>query len=1118
MISISLTRRILPTLILAVGLLGFSPLRGQSVSGTILGTVQDETGAAIPNATISVKNLGTGLEQSTTSDATGTYTLSNLPVGHYSIRVASQGFAPVEISDTELQVAQRATINPVLHVGGITSQVEVLGTTIPLLNAASSSVSQVIDTQAVQNMPLNGRNFWQLTQLTPGVSYIQGGQNIAAGGTSIRASSVNVNVNGLSPSWTGWYLDGANITETQLGGTIISPNVDALQEFRVESGNMGADEGHTPTIINATLKSGTNAFHGTVYEFLRNNAFDAKNYFYQPPPGSSRRDEPLHRNQFGFVIGGPIRKNKTFFLLDIQETLYTLAQNFDNIVPSDAMRSGNFSAAGLPRIKNPLTGVQVSSGGIANVIPSILISPQAQYLLQFMPHANQVRGSISHAILTNTLKQQLGEGDIRVDHQLFTNDRLIGRYSISNDTERDPNAYPLLGGFPLRSRGQNVLLRETHVFNSHWLNEAQFAYYRSFFFFTSSLQGTDINSAAGITGLEGLSPSQYTGFPTINISNYSSYNGQAGNSYPKQNKIRSWQYVDKATYTTGKQEIRFGYENFHNTNTFISGSNSVGTFSFNGNYSGDDFADFLLGYPGTGSRSYFRSLWGNFGNLQAMYVQDDYHATHNLTINAGLRWEINPFYNAINGQASGFNFSNGKLVIPSNFSINAQPGTPALYPLFQDRIQLSNSVGLPNTIRPTAIFDVAPRFGLAYSPGSGNTVFRVGYGMFFLFPDTNYINSTQNSVPFVASQTTNNSKPAPTLTFGNFYQGSAIVAANTSGATCSFGFVANSCSTPNLVTMPLRQEQTYMHEYNVAVQHQFTPKISLDIAYVGNRTLHIVQSNSINDPQPGPGSIQPRRPLMQWGTITLENFGGNANYNSLQTKLETRSLANTTLLVAYTYGKCLTDGTYADTTRVPDSSLRFYGPCDYDITHNFVTSALYDLPFGKGHTIGGHLTGFAKGLVSNWNLSGIATLQSGLPFTTSISTDQANTGVGGQRPNIAGRPTLVRRANCWFFDSRNTSCGSGSDAFAVPALYTYGNGGIDNLRGDGLVDVDMSVIKAMHFTDTRSIEFRGSFYNVFNHTTFARPSTTNIDSSSAGQITSTLNGSRQIELAAKVYF
>jgi hypothetical protein len=576
--------------------------------------------------------------------------------------------------------------------------------------------------------------------------------------------------------------------------------------------------------------------------------------------------------------------------------------------------------------------------------------------------------------------------------------------------------------------------------------------------------------------------------------------------------------VDKATYTTGKQEIRFGYENFHNTNTFISGSNSVGTFNFNGNYSGDNFADFLLGYPGTGSRSYFRSLWGNFGNLQAMYVQDDYHATHNLTINAGIRWEINPFYNSINGQASGFDFSNGKLIIPSNFSINAQPGTPTLYPLFQDRIQLSNSVGLPNTIRPTAIFDIAPRFGLAYSPGNGNTVFRIGYGMFSLFPDTNYINSTQNSVPFVAAQTTNNSKPAPTLTFGNFYQGTAIVAANTSGATCSFGFVANSCSTPNLVTMPVHQEQTYMHEYNIAVQHQFTPKVSLDVAYVGNRTLHIVQSNSINDPQPGAGSIQPRRPLTQWGTITLENFGGNANYNSLQTKLETRSLKNTTLLVAYTYGKCLTDGTYADITRVPDSSLRFYGPCDYDITHNFVTSALYDLPFGKGHAIGSHFTGFVNGLVSNWSLSGIATLQSGLPFTTSISTDRANTGVGGQRPNVVGKPILVRRANCWFFDSRNTSCGSGTDAFAVPALYTYGNGGINTLRGDGLVDVDMSLIKAIRFTDARSLEFRGSFYNVFNHTTFARPSTTNIDSSSAGQITSTLNGSRQVELAAKVYF
>jgi hypothetical protein len=1088
-----------------------STLHAQSNTGTILGTVQDETGAFIPDASVTVRNLGTSQERTVKSDGSGSFNVSNLQVGHYSITISHEGFTKAQIADTELQVAQRATINPVLHVGTMSERVEVIATQVPLLNEASSSVGQVIDTKTVQNVPLNGRSFWQLTQLTPGVSFIQGGQNIPAGGTSIRASAVNVNVNGLSPSWTGWYLDGSNITESQLGGTLISPNVDALQEFKVESSNMPADYGHSPTIVNATLKSGTNAFHGTAYEFLRNNAFDAKNYFYVPPSGSTRRNQPLHRNQFGFAVGGPIVRSHTFFFIDMQSTLYRLGQNFDNIVPSAAMRTGDYRGSGIT-VKDPLTGLPFAN----NVIPANRVSPQAAYFLKYLPDANQLRGTVSHAVLTNGLKQQLDQGDLRVDQSIFAKDHLMGRYSINNNHETDPNAFPALGGFPLRSRGQNMVLRETHIFSPKWLSETQFSYYRSVFFFTSSIQGQDIDTAAGIKGFEGLSPPQYAGLPQLNISNYTGFTGQSGN-YPKQNKIRSWQYVERATFASGRHEVRFGYENFHDTNTYFYGSNSVGTFTFNNAYSGDNFADFLLGYPGSSQRSYFRSLWGNYVNFQAMYVQDDFKARPKLTINAGLRWEINPFYNGIKGQTSGLNPANGKVVVPDDFSMNAQPGTPTLVALFSDRLQTTSSLGLPISVRPAARKNVGPRLGIAYGIGQ-NTVIRGAYGIFFLFPDNNAINNTQNVVPFVASQTLNNTKPTPTLSFGDFYSGQPIVAANTSGAACSFGFIANSCSQPSLTTMELRAENSYVQEYNVAMQHQFGNKLSLDVAYVGNRTLHIVQPFQVNDPFPGAGTIQTRRPLPQWGTIGLSRYAGNANYNALQAKLETRALAGATFLVSYTYGRCLTDGTFNGLTREQSGGYRYYGVCNYDINHNLVTSGVYDLPFGRGKQFLGNSSGFMQGLIGNWGLSGVGTLQSGLPFTLTISSDQANTGLSSQRPNITGKPQMVRRPNCWYYNSRNASCPTGgTNVFTVPQQYTYGNGGTNTMRNDGLVQFDISVLKQFHFTETRSLEFRGAFFNVFNHTTFATP-VTNIDSNSAGQITSTLNAARSVELAGKIYF
>ena len=1093
--------------------------QAQVSTGTIGGTVKDSTGAAVPGAQVVARSVETGQERSVITDSIGSYTLPSLQAGHYSLTVSHGGFKTTTLPDIELQVAQRASLDPILEVGNVSEKVTVTTLTAPLLNTVTSSVGQVIDTKTVATMPLNGRSFWQLTQLTPGVSYIDAGQNPSTGGTSIRAAVVNVNVNGLSPTWTGWYLDGADVTEFQAGGTIIQPNVDALQEFKVEGGNMPAEYGHTPTIINASLKSGSNAFHGTAYEYFRNNVLDAKNYFFLPAVGTHQRDEPLHRNQFGVNIGGPIRRDKIFFFADAESTLFRLGEDFNNVVPSVAERGGDFSGSSTT-IVNPVTGKPFPG----NVIPQNLITPQAQFLLKYMPLPNFVSGQTSRAINTNGLKQQLDKGDIKVDYQATAADHLMGRYSIADNRETDPNAYTPMGSFPLKSRGQDPEARWTHIFNPQWINEAQVSYYRSYFFFTTSFQGQNVNDEAGIQGMDGLAPAQYVGFPGITIANYSNYTGASTNSYPKSNRLRSWQYVDRVTHVVGKHDMRFGFEWFHNNLQYISGSNSVGAFTFNGLYTKDNFADFLLGYAKSATRSYFRQIWGNIGNFQSYYFQDDYRLLPNFTLNLGFRWEVNPFYNGLKGQTTGFDQTTGELIIPSNFSLQAQPQTATLYPLFQDRIELSGSQGLPTSVRPPDDRDFSPRIGFAWNPGGGRWVVRSGYGVFFGYPDDNNINNTQNSVPFIASQTVNNSGTPPQLAMGNMFQSTPIVSANPKpGTPCAFGFAANSCSTPNVVSMPPHVQNTYTQEWNLAVQHQIGTKLSFDVAYVGNKTTRNEQQWSWNDPLPGTGTIQTRRPYAQWGTITLGEFLGTANYNSLQAKVEGRGWHGATALASYTYSKCLDNGTYNVGTdiREANSNIPYYGVCQYNLTNNLVFSYNYLIPMGRGTAFLGNLPSWGNAILGNWTVSGITTAQSGLPYTPTISNDQANTGFGNQRPNVVGKPKVLKNVSCWFYITANKSCQSldpaGVAAFAVPAQYTYGNGGRNTMRADDLIQFDMALLKPFNFGNERSIEFRAEFFNVMNRPTFTAPSTA-IDTSSGAQVSSTLNGARQIEFALKAYF
>lgn len=447
-----------------------------------------------------------------------------------------------------------------------------------------------------------------------------------------------------------------------------------------------------------------------------------------------------------------------------------------------------------------------------------------------------------------------------------------------------------------------------------------------------------------------------------------------------------------------------------------------------------------------------------------------------------------------------------------------------MLPLFSDRFQYTRDLGLPASIQPAAK-NWAPRIGLAWRPGGSQSwVLRTAYGIFYTFPDSNNINNTVATVPFVAAQTVFNDRPpaAPTRTWADFFMGQASVGPNPNpGKPCPFGFVANSCATPDVDSGAIHFKSEMVQQWNLSVQRQITAGTSLEAAYFGNKTSHLNQQLTINDPAPGPGDIQARRPYRQWGSIVYPIFEENANYNALQAKFEARGWHGLNMLGSYAFSKCIDYGSLQGGTTL---SLRRYNRavCDYDLPHTFTGSFDYLLPVGRGKRFLGNAHGFVNQLLGGWEFAGIVTLRSGQPFTPTVSGDGANTGVSNQRPDVVGKPVTPKDPNCWFYTSSNPVCAALEPGMAdtltrPPAQVRYGTGGRNILRADGLKEFDFTLMKTFAVTESKQVEFRSEFFNILNHPTFAIPSTT-INSSSGAQVSSTLNTSRIIQLALKLRF
>jgi hypothetical protein len=1102
------------SLLLWIGLLaGAVSSFAQLDAGRIVGQITDPQHALIRSATVTVLNTATGVSRTVKTSTNGDYTVTPLEPGVYSITVKAQGFETTVRNGVELTVGQSVAADFQMVVGTMSTQV-VVSTTSPTLNTESGAMELAISNQQVVDLPLNGRQFTQLAELSPGVAPLP-----ATGNTqNVRPEELNGNViDGINGQETDFLLDGADITEHHEGGTYIQTSIDALQEFNVEESPYTSEFPGVGSAFNSTTKSGTNQYHGDLFEFLRNDIFDGRNYF-------ALVRNTLKRDQFGGTIGGPISmgkfydgKDRTFFFGSYEGERQLQGNVTDTVVPTAEQLSGDFSASDLHPIYDPLTTAAGSPTTReqfpGNIIPQGRISSVAAYYDKLLPLPNNAAGN---AYIDNPISNYRADKVmLRVDQVINASNRFFGRYSTDRNRETDFAILPLLGTTYLQGPATNFEGSVTTTFRSSIVNQVLFSHlqgeYRSTAYFQG--QGAAMDLAAGIvpSTLQGLQNPATSTFPIFTISNYlgSTFTGQDNDGRPKEQDRSMYELADSMTWVKGKHVLKFGTRISRHSTELIDSRTSDGSFSFNGVMTqnpassagtGDAFADWLLGYPSSASRGNYATFWGGIGTYWHFYGQDDWKVTDRLTLNLGLRYEYSPWLTPYKGQGAGFDPDLAQPIIVSSntdtINLNAQPDAPTGYALYKNYIQTTHQAGLPLTVTNIDRLQFAPRVGFAYRPFGDKTVFRGGYGQFYQIESTN-VRLNFNFLPFALVESlTSTTNVVPTDTTANYYQGAPFAAG------------LNPAKSPvSWEPLPTHAQMAVNPHYSFGVQRELPFMMVLSVDYVGTAGRHLPGTLNINDPTAGPGNVQARRPYQNFGTIAYNTQNGASSYNSLQAKLQKHNSAGLSYLLSYTFSKSLTR---QEVIAMGGNGFMNTGLSSFDIPELFTISVDYALPFGTGQRIQSHAGRLEDALIGGWHYQTISNFHSGLPFTPTISKDVANIGASAEHPNVVGGTRCQRVSS--LANSFNIA------AFTVPAAYTYGNSGTDVCRGSNEEEVDMSLFKNFNTSDTTKLQFRFEAFNVPNSSYFSIPSNTNIDSASGGQITSTTSNPRQLQFALKFMF
>jgi hypothetical protein len=1101
----------------------------QVQSGRIVGNVTDPQHASVAGAAVKVTNTATNITFAVQTDTDGNYVVTPLDPGVYTVSVTSAGFDTEVKSGVELAVGQSVAVDAELKIGSTVTEVKVTAGT-PELTTESGALGTTVTNHEIVDLPLNGRDYTKLAALSPG------DVNLPATGNTqnVRPENVNGNVvNGVSGQMTVFLLDGANITEQHEGGTYIQTSIDALGEFNVETNPYSSEYSGPGGTLNATTKSGTDRYHGDLFEFFRNEKLDARNYFALP-----QNKEELKRNQFGGVFGGPFDiphvyngKGKTFFFLSYEGGRQIEGQVSNNVVPGEAERNGDFSQAAdadsQTKIYDPLSAptntgrAQFSSNGTANVIPAGRIDQTAKYFETLIPHYNSISVSTINGASRNTYRYisvpnnvyDVDKVLIRLDQQISANHRVTVRYSTDRNRETDFASFPTLGSTYLQGPATNYEGILTSTFGPKIVNTVLFSrlegQYRSTAYFQG--QGLAMDAAAGIdpSFLQGLAVAQYSSFPTFSITGYAGFQGQAGDGRPKTQNRSAYEIHDNVTWIKGKHILKFGVEIYHRSALLTDTRTGDGSFSFSGVMTrqasgGNGFADFLLGWPASSSRSYMvppGSYWGGIGTYDHVFAQDDWKVTNRLTVNVGLRYEYNPWLTPYKGQGAGFNPALSQPIIVSSstdtVNVNAQPDGALGYSLYQQYIQTSHQAGAPLAITKNDNYQFGPRFGFAWRPIGDKTVIRGGWGLYYE-PESTNVRLNFNFLPFnLVESITATTNVIPTQSTKNFFLSQPL------------GAGLNPANSPvSWSPLPLSADNARITNYSFGVQQQAFGML-LEANYVGTKGNDLAGGLGTNIPAAGPGNIQARRQFPIYGVISYNTQNGRTRYDSLQVKIQKRYSAGLWFQLAYTMSKASSYG----------QTLAYGGPTSFrwtksggDIPEAITFSEGYALPFGKGKRFLSNVNGLGgavlDGIIGGWQISGLTTFRSGLPYTPSINTDELNNGIGGQHPNeilpgCGGNKSLTN-----YFDKTH---------FALPAMYTYGTAGTNICRAGLYSNSDVSLQKYFSIREYGKLQFRAEAFNLPNSAYFSTPSTA-IDSSSGGQVSSTSNSPRQIQFALKYEF